>query len=761
MKQMTIGKQISIGFGVVIVLLLILAALSFSGVNGIVQDAQDVIDGNKLDAEFAQKEIDHYRWIEQVNAFLVDDLVTELSAVTDHTQCAFGKWLAGEERKNAEILVPSLVPLLTQLEEPHRQLHASASELKSVFRQPHTGLGIKLSELLSDEENWVGNLAEALAVESGGLQAYQQLLKNAIGQPYSIMQSSDASEEELDVRQSVAYETIKGLRYGPEGKDYFFIIDQQANMILHPYKPDLEGQSCIDNTDKAGNYLFRDMLDVCKKNGEGFVTYQWPLPGSEEVAPKLTYLKLYEPWGWIVGSGVYIDHTDAHLLKRSEDFASGVPYSTGVELDSSKTKLGRFLADSKTKALMSGFPEMAKAMRAVKEPHAKLHESAVKIEALVTELNPKKAMQVFDGETLAELDALTEQLTAVIDAENELQKGKDAADRIYVSRTVPIQHEVQEGIRQLRTTLKENITTDKVMLEKAKSTKMAVGIISIVALVLGVALAAFITWKIVTVMSKICRGIGEGAAHVASASRQVASSSQSIAGGAAEQAATIEETSSSMEEISSMIDRNSSNAEQADHLMTEASSVVSLANSSMGELTVSMGEISSASRETSEIIKTIDEIAFQTNLLALNAAVEAARAGEAGKGFAVVAEEVRNLAMRAAAAAKDTSELIEDTTRKVEDGTRLVSVTSQAFEKVASSATRIGQLVAEIAVASKEQSDGINQMNTATTEMDKAVQGNAAFAEESASVSEELDSQAQQLREYVEDLMEMVSGKRV
>jgi methyl-accepting chemotaxis protein len=173
-----------------------------------------------------------------------------------------------------------------------------------------------------------------------------------------------------------------------------------------------------------------------------------------------------------------------------------------------------------------------------------------------------------------------------------------------------------------------------------------------------------------------------------------------------------------------------------------------------------MAEISKASEETSKIIKTIDEIAFQTNLLALNAAVEAARAGESGAGFAVVADEVRNLAMRAANAAKDTAALIEGTVKKVNDGSKLVSSTNEAFMKVAESSGKVGTLVAEIAQASKEQSNGIEQVNLAITQMDKVVQQNAANAEESASASEEMSAQAEQLKEYVEDLVLLVVGRR-
>jgi len=210
--------------------------------------------------------------------------------------------------------------------------------------------------------------------------------------------------------------------------------------------------------------------------------------------------------------------------------------------------------------------------------------------------------------------------------------------------------------------------------------------------------------------------------------------SQSLSEAASEQAASLEETSSSLEEMTSMTKQNAGNANQANDLMAAAQQTIEKANLSMNELTGSMKEIATGSEETQKIVKTIDEIAFQTNLLALNAAVEAARAGEAGAGFAVVAEEVRNLAMRAAESAKNTSSLIENIVKKIRNGEKLVGVTNEAFKEITGSSTKVVKLIAEIASASQEQSHGIDQINRAVSEMNGLTQHNASGAEELASI---------------------------
>jgi methyl-accepting chemotaxis protein len=399
-----------------------------------------------------------------------------------------------------------------------------------------------------------------------------------------------------------AMEAIKNLRY--DGDEYFWINDMEPRMIMHPLKSEMDGKALADNKDANGKLMFVAFVEAVRSNGAGFVDYYWPKPGHAQPVPKISFVKGFPEWGWIVGSGIYLDDVQK------------------------------------------------------------------------------------------ELDQMLYLILSVVAI-------------------------------------------------------LAVG---------GCLLAYFMARSISRPIDRIIGELNGGADQVASASTQISSVSQQLAEGASEQAAAIEETSSSLEEMTSMTKQNAENAAQADQLMKQVRQIIAKAIETMGNLTVSMGDISKASEETQKIIKNIDEIAFQTNLLALNAAVEAARAGEAGAGFAVVAEEVRNLAMRAADAAKNTAALIDSTVKTIKGGSELVQRSSEEFSGVASNVSKVGELVEEITGASQEQAQGIDQISRAVNEVDKVVQRNAANAEESSAGSEEMNAQAMQMKGLVEELTALVNG---
>jgi methyl-accepting chemotaxis protein len=294
--------------------------------------------------------------------------------------------------------------------------------------------------------------------------------------------------------------------------------------------------------------------------------------------------------------------------------------------------------------------------------------------------------------------------------------------------------------------------------EEQKQAEWMVLIVSTVGVLAAFVFAFVIIRNVTRPIARVATALAEDSDRTASAAMQMLKASQGMADGSSQQAASLEETSSSLEEMASMTKRNAEAAHAAKALADEARQTADLGANDMETMKSAMGAIKASSAEISKIIKTIDEIAFQTNILALNAAVEAARAGEAGLGFAVVADEVRNLAQRSAQAARETADKISDSGAKSEQGVRISEKMASNLAGIVEKTRRLNEMIAEIAQASNEQSQGIAQINNAVSHMDKVTQGNASLAEETASSSEELRIQAEQVKQAVAELMRMVQG---
>ena len=550
----------------------------------------------------------------------------------------------------------------------------------------------------------------------------------------------------------------------------------------------LLAQNEVDHLNWAGkvNQLLTDEkvehLDVQTddhKCGFGTFLFGEGRKHAEKLVPSLAPLfkEITKPHRILHESAIKIDNlfrqTDiglgSFLREKKSDHLQWLNKVQAVLLDKSKTKLdvqmdpnlcdlGKWLNSSKTEKLAQKNPLFDQLLKEIQAPHNKLHYSAKKIQKYLDQGKREQALSAFNKLSLTYAHKTLGILDQIIQWHDHQIEGMETARQVYAHETTPTLKNIQEILHKIRTETKANIMTDDIMLSSAHATKRNGIIVAFIGILTGICLAFFIAKSIIKVLTIISNNLGEGAGQVASASGQISDSSQSLAEGASEQASSIEETSASIEEMSSMTKQNADNASQADTLMRETNSVVKSANQAMVNLTDAMENISSSSEETQKIVKTIDEIAFQTNLLALNAAVEAARAGEAGAGFAVVAEEVRNLAMRSADAAKNTAELIDDTVKKITEGSEMVNSTNDAFQGVTTNSIKVGELIDEISAASKEQAEGVSQVNSAISEMDKVTQQNAATAEESASASEEMTAQAENLKCMVGELQGLVGG---
>jgi len=363
--------------------------------------------------------------------------------------------------------------------------------------------------------------------------------------------------------------------------------------------------------------------------------------------------------------------------------------------------------------------------------------------------NPRRRQLLGEAQALTkEYKAAFEKLVETIFARNELIQGTmDRLGPVIAKDAAEVKASLQEETRELKS-----------MVGSTTNTSISViVVVGLIALAVGVFLGWIITKGINKAVGDAVEGLSAASNQVQGASEQLAAAAGELASGTSEQAAGLEEASASMEEMSTMTQQNAESTKEVNTLVNEASRAAQKGASSMGEMQQAISDIKDSADETAKIIKTIDEIAFQTNLLALNAAVEAARAGDAGRGFAVVAEEVRNLAMRSAEAARTTSDMINNSQVKAQQGVEVSKAVEISFNEISAAVDKVSGLVEKVASASQEQTRGIQQVTAGMSQMDQVTQRNASNAEETASTSEEMSSQAAQLQSMVGGLASLIS----
>ncbi len=468
-----------------------------------------------------------------------------------------------------------------------------------------------------------------------------------------------------------------------------------------------------------------------------------------------------------------------------------------LETDPTKCKFGRFLASEQCQRWCADFPELKKLLEACREPHQRLHASAISIRKALQAGDVEAARRIYLETATPALKALAGDFGQAVELEKQLVADYHAAQRFLSEKIVPtlertkqalaacLEHARQaldgqrqaravfasqvqpqvakltQTLDQLHTEIANNIVTDAQMLADARSIERLVAIGGTVGLAVAVLATVLITRSMKRRLVAVVEGLQDGAEQVDAASTQVSSASQQLAEAASEQASSLEQTSSALEQMSAQARRSADNASTANDLAMQARGNARRGGETMSQLQAAMAAINDSSAEISKIIKVIEEIAFQTNLLALNAAVEAARAGEHGKGFAVVAEEVRNLAQRSAQAARDTTRLIEDSVSRARGGTEVVDAAATALQSIVGDVEQIADLLRDIKQAADEQAQGVEQINAAVAQMDRATQQNAAGAEQSASAAEQLASMAVSLKDqFVADLIALVHGSQ-
>ncbi|HWU44300.1 MAG TPA: methyl-accepting chemotaxis protein, partial [Bdellovibrio sp.] len=282
---------------------------------------------------------------------------------------------------------------------------------------------------------------------------------------------------------------------------------------------------------------------------------------------------------------------------------------------------------------------------------------------------------------------------------------------------------------------------------------------ALVILTLGCLSGLLFSKKLSSAITGVTRHLTDGAGQVTRASQQIAVSSQNLSNASVQQASSMEETVAILEELNSIIKQNTDNSAEAARLAASTKESAEKGEKDIRQLIDAIQSISVDSKKIAEITSMIDDIAFQTNLLALNAAVEAARAGEQGKGFAVVADAVRTLAQRSATSARDISSLISESVQKIEAGNRQAHQSGTVFFEVVASIKKVAQLTEEISHSSREQFNGVGQINQAMNQLDQVGQKNASSSEETAAAALELSNQSQHISQNIDHLSRIVQGR--
>ncbi|WP_233486621.1 methyl-accepting chemotaxis protein [Shimia marina] len=501
----------------------------------------------------------------------------------------------------------------------------------------------------------------------------------------------------LDTAQEMARDQLEALSYGQSG--YMYAFDLDFTMRAHPHRPQWIGKSQQALEDVNGVKIFEEMKKVAVENGSGTVVYHFQKPDSDIQEAKVGFAYLYEPWGWIIGTGAYLSDIEAEMAKIRNK-ALVILAGILVVLATSAFFITRSVTGPMG-ALRTRMDNLAKGDTASDIPFTEskneLGEMARTLDVFKDALVRQKELEEHQKAAAAEQNTVVQTLSEHL---STLSKGDLTAK---IDTTFPTAYEkLRTDFNDLLTNLSETLSD---VVDAAKS-------------------------------------INSGATEISHASDEL---SQRTEG----QAATLEETAAALDDLTTSVKAAADGARTVETTMKEAKQEAEESGEVVRNAVDAMTEIENSSSHISQIISVIDDIAFQTNLLALNAGVEAARAGDAGRGFAVVASEVRKLAQSSSEAANEIKTLISDSSKHVERGVVLVGQTGTALTKIVDRVVHISQMVSDIAEGAAEQSLGLGEINSGVTQLDQVTQKNAAMVEEATAATHLLKSDATSMTDLV------------